>query len=167
MTRKFKYCAACGRNLTEREISRGLFVEAGRDIHCATCAQKMDELEELEARRVQPDEPSPPPAPDEPDPPAEDAPADPAVENGSNPGVESDPDHIEILSGIKEQMETIHRTILFEKTSFWNVIGGVTQILAVGFMVAAGVHWLEDPMNFLLVALVFQVMALAFFVKGK
>ncbi len=76
-------------------------------------------------------------------------------------------DQISHLSGIQEQLERIHRVIMFEKSSAWNVVAAVVQCLAIMLLIAAAFCWLEKPIELIVVALTFQVMALTFFVKGK
>ena len=76
-------------------------------------------------------------------------------------------DQISHLSGIQEQLERIHRVIMFEKSSAWNVVAAVVQCLAIMLLIAAAFRWLEKPIELIVVALTFQVMALTFFVKGK
>jgi hypothetical protein len=73
----------------------------------------------------------------------------------------------QLLDGIREHLEAIHRTLVFEKSSPWNVFATVAQCLAIGMLIPAAVNWAGDPTRLLLVALIFQVMALTFFVRGK
>ena len=148
MARHFKFCGQCRRTITEREFKRGLFVESRNGLVCATCAQKLDEHEihdlidntDEAVANAKPEESAPP-----------------TQEN----------EHITHLSSIREQLEHIHRVILFEKSSIWNVIAAVAQCLAVMLLIAAALSWFEKPMELLIVALTFQVMALTFFVKAK
>jgi hypothetical protein len=71
------------------------------------------------------------------------------------------------LEDIREHVEAIHRTLVFEKSSPWNVMATIAQCLAIGMLILAAVNWADNPMHLLLVALIFQVMALTFFVRGK
>jgi len=146
----FKFCGQCRRTITEREFARGLFVESENGLVCATCAQKMDEQEILDLIG------------DKPAPAAADDPADVAA-------AAERPDNVQIshLSDIQEQLERIHRVIMFEKSSAWNVVAAVAQCLAIMLLIAAAFRWLEKPIELIVVALTFQVMALTFFVKGK
>lgn len=144
MDRHFKFCRHCKRTITKRELERGLFVESKRGLICATCAQKLDEPVEPAAteKARAAEENDPPPAPV-------------AAEDNAQ------------ISGMQEQLERIQRLLMFEKSSPWNILAAVTQCLALGLLVAAALRWLEGPQNVLIVALIFQVMALTFFVKGK
>ena len=146
MARHFKFCTHCRRTITASELERGLFVEAEQGIICANCAQKLDEME-IEQLIGGPVKPEPTP--------------------GAPAPAPADERQISHLSTIQEQLERIQRTVMFEKSSPWNVLAAVTQCLAVGVLAAAAFRWLDDPVSLLLVALVFQVMALTFFIKGK
>ena len=121
---------------------------------CATCAQRLDE------------EPAESPAPMAP---PEAVPAEKAEPIREQPASKDDRAtvHSDHLEGIRQQIEAIQRILLFEKSSTWNVLGGVMQCLAVGMVVIAALKWLDEPMNVLLVALVFQLMALTFFMKAR
>ena len=154
MARKYKFCINCRRTITDAELSRGLYVESRRGMLCATCAQRLDE---------DPAE-SPPPAQS-----PEAAPVEKveAVQEPPAPKDDRATVHGDHLDGIRQQIEAIQRILLFEKSSTWNVLGGVMQCLAVGMVVVGALKWLDEPMNVLLVALVFQLMALTFFMKAR
>ncbi len=147
MVRKYKFCINCRRTIPEIEIQRGLYVGADRGLLCATCAQRLDEAVEAVV---------PKPA----------APAE-ASEEPRRPSAEQNENAADLLSGIRQQLEAIQRILMFEKSSAWNVLGGVAQCLALGMLLTGVFRWLEDPLSLLVVALVFQVMALTFLVKGK
>ena len=103
--------------------------------------------------------PDPPDAPVSPPTPA-DAPSAGPQSSGREPAAQ-------LLDGIREHLEAIHRTLVFEKSSPWNVFATVAQCLAVGMLILGAINWADNPMHLLLVALIFQVMALTFFVRGK
>jgi hypothetical protein len=178
MPRKFKFCLHCRRTIVENEIQRELFVQTPHGMLCATCAQKLDEETEAakhlaaaqapvpaESPAPQIEEkpaPMPPakaPTPVAPDPPAALSPADPQPRAPEPPA--------QLLDGIRQQVEAIHRTLLFEKSSPWAVLAAVAQCLAVGMLILGAVNWADNPMHLLIVSLIFQVMALTFFVRGK
>ena len=166
MPRKFKFCLHCRRTIVEKEIQRGLFVQTPQGMLCATCAQKLDEETEAAKHLAAAQAPAPakPPAPQieekaAPDPPAS---APPVAPQSGAPQAPA-----QLLDGIRQQVEAIHRTLLFEKSSPWAVLATVAQCLAVGMLILAAVNWADNPMHLLLVALIFQVMALTFFVRGK
>ncbi len=179
MPRKFKFCLHCRRTIAEDEIERGLFVQTPQGMLCATCAQRLDEETEAAKQNAAPQAPVPaePPAPpieeklppSDParlitlDPPAArtaDAPPAGARFGGPQPPTE-------LLDGIHERLEAIQRTLVFEKSSSWNVLATIAQCLAVGMLILGAVNWADNPMHLLLVALIFQVMALTFYVRGK
>jgi hypothetical protein len=194
MPRKFKFCLRCRRTIAENEIERGLFVQTANGMLCATCAQQLDEeteaakqlaaapstvlraaLSEAERAAQEPAHAEPPePAVEEkpaPVPPPEPPREKPAADSLSIPHSalrtpHSDPPD-QALDGIREHLEAIHRTLIFEKSSPWNVFATVAQCLAVGMLILSAVNWAGDPTRLLLVALVFQVMALTFYVRGK
>ena len=150
MARRFKFCVNCRRTLTDAEMRRGLYVEGPEGLLCATCARQLDESAEpmpetpSSETAAKPVEPSPPPA-----------------------GSHAADKHLDEIHGM---MESIHRTLLFEKTSSWNVVGSVAQCLTIGMLLVAALQWLDGEgavLNALLVAIVFQLMALTFFVKAK
>ena len=186
MARKFKFCAHCRRTITEQEIARGSFVQTKDGMLCATCAQRLDEEEtsgggSTETGTAVPTAPEslqaapaavPPSAP--PDPSA----TPQAAGREKMPGGDPDPapaepeethpeDPAELLESIHRHLAAIHRTLVFEKSSPWTVVATVAQCLALGMLMIAVFNWADKPDNLLLVALIFQVMALAFFVRGK
>jgi hypothetical protein len=182
MPRKFKFCLRCRRTITEDEVQRGLFVRMPHGMLCATCAQQLDEETEAAKKLAAGREPAPAdlpaPAVEEkpaPVPPAElpkkePAPDPPAAPAGTplaepQPGGSEPP--AQLLDGIRQHLEAIHRALVFEKSSPWNVLATVAQCLAVGMLILGAVNWADNPMHLLLVALIFQVMALTFFVRGK
>lgn len=115
---------------------------------------------------VREEPPASAPAPDAPGPPAAPAqPPDSTPFGAPQPGGPEPP--AQLLDGIRQQVEAIHRTLVFEKSSPWNVLATVAQCLAVGMLILGAVNWAGNPTHLLLVALVFQVMALTFFVRGK
>ncbi len=161
MARHFKFCAFCRRTITGKELERGLYVESDEGLICATCAQKLDEPEIAETVRTEPDPASYDIAPVEAEI-VEDPPPTPTAQ-----AAPSDRETVQKLQEIQDQLERVYRAILFEKSSSWNVLAAVAQSLAICMLVAAGFRWLTDPVPLLLVALVFQIMALTCFVKGK
>jgi len=152
VARRYKFCVNCRRTITDAEVRRGLYVEGPRGMLCATCARRLDEAPETAEPAV----------------PASATPSKPVVER---PVTAHESRAAEKhLEGIREMVESIHRTLLFEKTSSWNVAGAVAQCLTVGMLLIAAVQWLEEGgavFPALLVAIVFQLMALTFFVKAK
>ena len=108
--------------------------------------------------------PAPPPEPEvAPQPPA----APPPAVDARPPTPPVTPDPSPLLSSIQQELEAIRRVLLFEKTSPWNVLAVVVQCVAACVFAIAVIQWQENPQNLLLAALVMQVMALTFFVKGK
>jgi hypothetical protein len=114
-------------------------------------------------------EPAIAPAPVAPDPPAVQVqpptPPESTPFGAPQPGGPEAP--AEILDSMRQHLEAIHRTLVFEKSSLWNVLATVAQCLAVGMLILGAVNWADNPAHLLLVALIFQVMALTFFVRGK
>lgn len=90
-----------------------------------------------------------------------------SVEDAPRPASAKSEEAARLLADIRQKLEVIHDGLMFEKTSSWNVLGGVAQVIAVGALVMAVFNWLDDPLNLLMVALIFQVLTLTFFVKGK
>ena len=189
MPRKYKFCLHCRRTIVENEIERGLFVQTPNGMLCATCAQRLDEETEAAKKLAaaqapvpaapRKEEPAPraspiprvsaaeaPPAeaptPVPPDPPA--APARPPPAAPPSGGLEPP---AQLLDGIRQHLEAIHRTLTFEKSSPWNLLATIAQCLAVGMLILGAINWAGNPMHLLLVALIFQVMALTFFVRGR
>jgi hypothetical protein len=195
MPRKFKFCLHCRRTIVEDEVQRGLFVQTPHGMLCATCAQQLDEETEAAKKLAAAQEPaaaeSPDPAVAEtsaPLPPA--APAAKLAKPAEPPSIPqsavrsphseapagtplADPQSggseppAQLLDGIRQHLEAIHRTLVFEKSSPWNVLATVAQCLAVGMLILGAVNWADNPTQLLLVALIFQVMSLTFFVRGK
>lgn len=145
MERHYKFCICCRRTLTQSELARELYVEDKDGIVCATCAQRRDEA--------------------------------PEGAHGKQPG-KSEAGQPQLISAagdgqqrhfiaIQDHLERIHRALIFERSSSWNVLAAVSQCLAIGILLTAAFRWLQSPQDLLLVALIFQVMALTFFLKGK
>ena len=116
--------------------------------------------EEPSAKAPAPVAPDPPAAAANPPTPPEDTPFGAPQPAGPEPPAQ-------LLDGIRQHLEAIHRTLVFEKSSPWNVLATVAQCLAVGMLILGAINWADNPMHLLLVALIFQVMALTFFVRGK
>jgi hypothetical protein len=146
VAKKFKFCIHCRRLILESEIARQEYVTTRYGLICRSCADRLGESPEAEPT-APPEKAAAPPAAPAP-------PAGPALPPGA-------------LEKISAQLEQIQRTLLFEKSSAWNVLGALTQCLAVGMLLLAVVNWHDQPMNLLLIALLFQSMALTFFVKAK
>ena len=157
MARKFKFCAHCRRTITESELKRGLYVDGRDGILCATCAQRMDERSHPSAF----------------DPAKPVGTAHPAIRKAAQEPMAERFETRTLLNRLEtlsEQVESIKRALLYEKASAWNVIGGVAQCLALGMLVIAGMQWLDESgstTGILLVAVLFQLMAMTFFLKGK
>ncbi len=87
------------------------------------------------------------PAPVAPDPPA--APAQPPTPPESTPFGAPQPGGpeapAEILDSMRQHLEAIHRTLVFEKSSLWNVLATVAQCLAVGMLILGAVNWADKP----------------------
>lgn len=96
----------------------------------------------------------------EPPPKVEPAPP-PAVNTPEPPGTSPE------LRRISEQLDQLLRAMLFEKSSIWNIMGAVAQCIAAGVFIIALLNWLDGPQLLLQTALLLQVAALTFFVKGK
>jgi hypothetical protein len=178
MPRKFKFCLHCRRTIVENEIQRGLFVQTPQGMLCATCAQKLDEETEAAKRLAAaqapvPAEPPAPPIEEKPAPappvkaPTPVAPDPPAGTPLADPQSGAPEPPAQLLDGMRQQVEAIYRTLIFEKSSPWTVLATIAQCLAVGMLILGAVNWADNPMHLLLVALIFQVMALTFFVRGK
>lgn len=149
MEKHFKYCILCRRTITESELARELHVEVEDGIICATCAQLNDEATESAGPEEKPAT-------------GQTAPLQPLKT------VSADREkHHQHFTTIQDHLERIHRVLIFEKSSPWNVLGAVSQCLAIGILLTAAFRWLQSPQDLLIVALIFQVMALTFFFKGK
>jgi hypothetical protein len=176
MERKYKFCFRCRRTITENEVERGLFVQAPNGMLCATCAQRLDEETDVKQTagpstplRARPSEAEPPAKPRakavEEKPSSISPPERPWTPPAPQSGVGGPP--AQWLDGIREHLEAIHRALIFEKSSPWNVLATIAQCLAIGMLILGAFNWADNPTRLLLVALVFQVMALTFFVRGK
>jgi len=152
--RHYKFCVICRRTIAESELALGLYDEDERGLICATCAQKLDEPHQPPHHE--------PPAHEEKTIPAQ----KPLASAPKSPRPIPD-EHEKHFTSLENHLERIHRALIFEKSSPWNVVGAVAQCLAVGVLITAAFRWLQSPENLLLVALIFQVMALTCFLKGK
>ena len=175
-------CATCAQQLDEE-------TEAAKQLAAAHSTMLRAALSEVERAAQAPVPPAEPPAPPieekpellpPPDPPPiphsalspacggqaqhSEAPAGTPLAGPQSGGPEPP---AQLLDGIRQHLEAIHRTLVFEKSSPWNVLATIAQCLAVGMLILGAVNWADNPMHLLLVALIFQVMALTFFVRGK
>ena len=142
MSKSIRQCVRCRCTLDESDLARGEHVETKDGLYCGPCALALDK---------RPAAPSP------------------GTEITASPA-ETIAGLAEDIEAIREQVETIQRTLLYEKTTAWNVAGGVAQCLAIGMVLMGGLAWLDgggNVLNLLLLSIVFQIMALTFFVKGK
>ena len=72
-----------------------------------------------------------------------------------------------ILESISNDVRNINRVLTYEKSSWLNIAGAVVQCLVFGILIFACVSKKESVHSTLLLALIFQVMALTFFVIKK
>lgn len=72
-----------------------------------------------------------------------------------------------ILESLFNEVKNINRTLTYEPVSWLNILASVIQCFVFGSLVFAYLHRNGDVHAFLLLALVFQVMALTFFVIKK
>jgi len=73
-------------------------------------------------------------------------------------------DATDALDSILKEVRSINRTVTFEDASIWNILGAVVQCFVLAALLLAylkGGRWTADTM--LLLAIVFQLMALTFF----
>lgn len=174
-------CVICHRSLSAREIEEGLVVQSEKGLICVDCVPRMNG--ELESAA------SPPPQPKEARV-VEGQPSSPGSRDVKNPNIprgnESDaspeasnremaakhratPNDAVMaarLDTILQEVHTISQFLLFERSSIWNVLGGVVQVFVFGVLAAAAL-WRGHTQELLLIALLLQVMVLTFFVKGR
>jgi hypothetical protein len=67
---------------------------------------------------------------------------------------------------ILDELRSINRALVFERSSVWNVLGGVAQVFVPAIVALAAMNW-DQPTNMLLLAVLVQLIALTFFVKGR
>jgi hypothetical protein len=72
-----------------------------------------------------------------------------------------------ILESLLNEVKNINRTLIYEPASWLNILASVIQCFVFGSLVFAYLHRNGDVHAYLLLALVFQVMALTFFVIKK
>ncbi len=72
-----------------------------------------------------------------------------------------------ISESLLNEVKNINRTLTYEPVSWLNILASVIQCFVFGSLVFAYLHRNGDVHAFLLLALVFQVMALTFFVIKK
>ncbi len=72
-----------------------------------------------------------------------------------------------VLESILNEVKNINRTLTYEPASWLNIVASVVQCFVFGSLVFAYLHRNSDVHAYLLLALVFQVMALTFFVIKK
>jgi len=72
-----------------------------------------------------------------------------------------------ILESLLNEVKNINRTLTYETVSWLNIIAAVVQCFVFGSLIFAYLNCNGDVHAYLLLALVFQVMALTFFVIKK
>lgn len=72
-----------------------------------------------------------------------------------------------ILESLLNEVKNINRTLTYEPASWLIILASVIQCFVFGSLVFAYLHRNSDVHAYLLLALVFQVMALTFFVIKK
>ena len=72
-----------------------------------------------------------------------------------------------ILESLLNEVKNINRTLTYEPASWLIILASVIQCFVFGSLVFAYLHRNSDAHAYLLLALVFQVMALTFFVIKK
>ena len=154
-------CVRCGRTISRDEMEDGLVVETENGFYCSDCVAHLQgaqgpatdvplragEEEDIE-------QPVPPPT------------ASPAAAPLAGPETSDEDDPIVILRSILAEVKPIHRAIMYEKASVWNVLGGIAQIFALGAVLLLP-RWSDQWEGLLLLACFLQLLALTFFVKGK
>lgn len=71
------------------------------------------------------------------------------------------------LQSLLNVTKNINRAITYEKSSWLNIFGAFIQCLVFGMLIFAGISSKDQVQTNLLLALIFQVMALTFFVFKK
>src|SRR5574341_1337447 len=72
-----------------------------------------------------------------------------------------------VLESLLNEVKNINRTLTYESVSWLNILASVIQCFVFGSLVFAYLNRNGDVHAYLLLALVFQVMALTFFVIKK
>ena len=72
-----------------------------------------------------------------------------------------------VLESLLNEVKNINRTLTYESVSWLNILASVIQCFVFGSLVFAYLNRNSDVHAYLLLALVFQVMALTFFVIKK
>lgn len=72
-----------------------------------------------------------------------------------------------IMESLLHEVKNINRTLLYAPASWLSILASVIQSFVFGSLVFAYLHRNSDVHAYLLLALVFQVMALTFFVIKK
>ena len=147
-------CARCGRTITEADMENGLVAETEKGILCADCAPYA--LKSAPAMEPPAETPPAPPPPEQPEKEPDEA---------TQPREEEDP--IILLRTILNELRPISRAILYEKSSVWNVFGGILQVFVLALLVLAAVRWDATQVKIVLFALLLQLMTLTFFLKGR
>jgi len=71
------------------------------------------------------------------------------------------------LEEIRRELTTIRHSLLYEKSSVWNVLGAVCQCFAVAAVLAAVARWERDPHTLLTLGVFLQLMTLTFYFHGR
>lgn len=72
-----------------------------------------------------------------------------------------------ILQSILYDVKEISRALTYEKSTWLNIAGAVTQCLVFGTLIFACMSSKESTLSVLILSLIFQVMTLTFFVVKK
>lgn len=76
-------------------------------------------------------------------------------------------ENVFVMQSLLNVTKNINRALTYEKSSWLNIIGAVIQCLVFGILIFAGISSGSNVQSTLLLALIFQVMALTFFVYKK
>jgi len=77
-------------------------------------------------------------------------------------------DQVLMLESILKEVKSINRALAFEEASIWNILGAVVQCFVFGALVFAYTRETEaGQQSMLLLAILFQLMALTFFTQKR
>jgi hypothetical protein len=161
-------CARCRRPLSEAEIQgRGLLLTEHGPI-CAECAPAWRAAVGGVPRAGEAAAATPAPSMSERPTPSSPEAARPAEGQPAGPQPsEAQRDALDVLEEIRREVSQLRRSLTFEETSVWNVVGAVTQCFALAALAAAAVQWGRRPEPMLLLAVFLQVATLTLFFHGR
>ncbi len=136
-------CSSCKRSVSVKDIKSGMALQNDSKTLCPNCVQNVGNMGGMGNNAISA-----------------------GNMNARRSGGGSE-ESVFILQAMLNVVKNINRAVTYEKSSWLNIFGVVVQCLVFGLLVFACLSRKEITQTALMLALIFQVMALTFFVIKK